>query len=67
MISGVARIKGTRGPPPRNLADQLTLLEPRWADFAPHTTVSPPPPEFKKLSTPLIMIAIFKPRLKGGR
>ena len=50
---GVAR-KGAgelEPPPPRNLADQLTLLEPGWADFAPHTTVSPH--GFKKLSTPL--------------
>ena len=37
--------------PPRNLADQLTLFEPGGADFATHTTASPP--GFKKLSTPL--------------
>ena len=44
------------GRAPQNLADQLTLFEPGWADFAPHTTAStptPPPPRFKKLSTPL--------------
>ena len=40
---GVARGgPGEPEPPPRNLADQLTLLEPGWADFAPHTTASPP-------------------------
>ena len=40
---GVARkgVRGARAPAPRNLADQLTLLEPGWADFVPHTTVSP--------------------------
>jgi hypothetical protein len=44
---------GGRGPePPLNLLHQLTLLEPGWADFVPHTTVSPPT-GFKKLSTPL--------------
>ena len=37
--------------PPRNMADQLTLFKPRGADYAPHTTASPP--GFKKLSTPL--------------
>ena len=43
-----------RGGPesPQNLADQLTLFEPGWADFAPHTTASPL--GFKKLSTPLL-------------
>ena len=52
VCRGVAR-GGPRGQsPPRNLADQLTLFEPGWADFAPHTTASPP--GFKKLSTPLI-------------
>ena len=35
----------------QNLADQLTLFEPGWADFASHTTASPL--GFKKLSTPL--------------
>ena len=34
-------------PPLRNLADQLTLFKPRWADFAPQTTASHP--GFKKL------------------
>ena len=47
--------RGGRGrgsaPPPWNLADQLTLFEPGWADFAPHTTASPP--GFKNLFTPL--------------
>ena len=47
-VRGVAR-GGAGGPElPRNLAHQLTLLEP-GSDFAPHTTVSPP--GFKKLST----------------
>ena len=46
-IRGVARGGAGGG----DLADQLTLLEPGWADFAPHTTVSPH--GFKKLSTPL--------------
>ena len=36
------------------MADQLTLFEPGRADFAPHTTASPP--RFKKLSTPLLYI-----------
>ena len=37
---------------PRNLADQLTLLKPRGgADYARHTTASPP--GCKMLSTPL--------------
>ena len=40
--------------PPRNLADQLTLFKPRGADYAPHTTASPP--GFKTLSTPLKMM-----------
>ena len=40
----------------RILADQLTLFESGWADFAPHTTASPL--GFKKLSTPLT--AAFK-------
>ena len=55
-IRGVAR-GGQRDrapPPPRNLADQLTLFKPGWACFAPHTTASLP--GFKKLSTPLKMI-----------
>ena len=41
---GVAR-GGGRGDksPLRNLADQLTLFKPGWADFAPHSTASPPP------------------------
>ena len=45
----------TRGgpEPPRNLADQLTLYEVGWSDFAPHTTASPP--GFKKLSAPCVM------------
>ena len=43
---------GGGGPEsPRNMADQLTLFEPGWADFAPHNTASPL--GFKKLSTPL--------------
>ena len=55
---GVAR-GGARGArAPRNLADQLTLLEPGWADFAPHTTVSLP--GFKKLSTPLHRICLLR-------
>ena len=29
----------------------VTLFKPGWAEFAPHTTASPP--GFKKLSTPL--------------
>ena len=49
---GVARgWFGGGAEPPRNLADQLTLVEPGWTDFAPQTTASPP--GFKKLSTPL--------------
>ena len=35
----------------RNLADQLTLLKPWGADYARHTTASPP--GCKMLSTPL--------------
>ena len=41
--------RGVRAP--SDLADQLTLFKPESADFAPHTTASPP--GFKKLSTPL--------------
>ena len=53
---------GPGGPePPRILADQLTLFEPGWADFAPHNTVSPP--GFKKLSTPLSLLLMCN--LKG--
>ena len=37
MYRGVARGEGIAPP---NLADQLTLFEPGWADFAPHTTAS---------------------------
>ena len=50
---GVARGGGgLRGlEPPWNLAAQLTLFKPGGADFAPHTTASPP--GIKKLSTPL--------------
>ena len=36
----------------RNLADQLTLFKPEGADYARHTTASPP--GFKILSTPLL-------------
>ena len=57
-IRGVARGEGWGEPPPspqRNLAHQLTLLETGWADFAPHTSVSPP--GFKDLSTPLAIVA----------
>ena len=46
-------------PPPQNLADQLTLLEPWWADFAPHTTVNLPPPRIQKA----IYTSVFD---KGG-
>ena len=53
IYRGVARGGAGGASAPRNLAHQLTLLEPGWADFAPHTTVSPP--GFKKLSTPLHM------------
>ena len=43
---------GLRGlDPPRNLADQYTLFKPVGADYAPHTTASPP--GLKKLSTSL--------------
>ena len=37
LIRGVARGGD------RNLTDQLTLFEPGWTDFAPHTTLRPPP------------------------
>ena len=51
-IRGVARGGGGQSPlPARNLADRLTLFKPGGADYAPHTTSSPP--GFKKLSTPL--------------
>ena len=59
VYRGVARGEaGEEGlcPPPRTLAAQLTLFEPGWADFAPHTTASPP--GFKKLSTPLYIIFV---------
>ena len=38
------QLEGGRGGgrAPQNLADQLNLFEPGWADFAPHTTASPP-------------------------
>ena len=36
------------------MADQLTLFEPGWAGFAPHTIASPL--GFKKLSTPLVKV-----------
>ena len=51
-------LAGVLGVPehPRNLAGQLTLFKPGWADFAPHTTASPP--GFKKLSTPLIQYCL---------
>ena len=40
--SGVARWE-PRGPEQLwNLAEKLTLSEPGWVDFAPHTTASPP-------------------------
>jgi hypothetical protein len=52
LVRGVAR-GGGGAEPPRNLADQLTLFEPEWADFAPHTTANPL--GFKKLSTPLLV------------
>ena len=60
VFRGVARggSRGARGPPPPNLADQLTL---RGADYAPHTTASPP--EFKKLSTPLVFVEELKTML----
>ena len=48
--SGVAR-GGWGARAPLDLADQSTLFEPGWADFAPHSTASPQ--EFRKLSTPL--------------
>ena len=51
ITRGVAR-GGGQGA--RNLADQLTLFEPGWAEFAPHTTSSPT--GFKKLSTPLNLL-----------
>ena len=39
LVRGVAR----GGPaPPQNLADQLTLFKPWGADYARHTTASPP-------------------------
>ena len=48
VTRGVAREGGA------NLAEQLTLFKPRGADYAPHTTASPP--GFKKLSTPLVTL-----------
>ena len=51
-LRGVARGGAEGARAPRNLADQLTLFKPGWADFAPRTTASLPP-GFKKLSTPL--------------
>ena len=56
MGTGVARAPP---PSPRNLADQLTLFEPGWADFVPHTTASPL--GFKKLSTPLYCVSLKVP------
>ena len=53
---------GARAPPPRNLAEQLTLFAAGWADFAPNTTTSPS--GFRKLSTPLpIKMAYYVHRL----
>ena len=40
IYRGVAR--GGQSPPPRNMADQLTLFKPRGADYAPHTTARHP-------------------------
>ena len=54
---------GGQSPPPSKVADQLTLLKPRGADYAPHTTASPS--GLKKLSTPLrrSVFAIIKIKL----
>ena len=52
IFRGVARGGAGGARAPSNLADQLTLFEPGWADFAPHAAASPP--GFKKLSTSLI-------------
>ena len=48
---GVAKGGGGVARAARNLADQLTLLKPWGADYARHTTASPP--GCKMLSTPL--------------
>ena len=56
---GVAKgVPGGPEPPPRNLADKLTLFKSMGADYAPYTTASPP--GFKKLPTPLIYVHDFK-------
>ena len=38
-----------------NLADQLSLFKPGWAEYAPHTTAIPL--GFKKLSTFMVMVS----------
>ena len=49
--SSLPEVQLEGGRLPRNLADQVTLFKPGWADFTPHTTASPF--GFKKLSTSL--------------
>ena len=48
---GVAKGGGRLARAPRKLADQLTLLKPWGANYARHTTASPP--GCKMLYTPL--------------
>ena len=49
--------RGPGGQSFQNLADQLTLFEPGWTEFAPHYCQ---PPEFKKLSTPLHQLVCIR-------
>ena len=62
---GVAR-EGAGGPepPPPEFGRSVNPVQTRGADYAPHTTASPP--GFKKLSTPLIQDRITRHSVSSG-
>ena len=44
------------GQSPRNLADQLTLIKPRGADYTPYTTALPAPRIQKAIYTSVVAV-----------